>query len=392
MKKTYLLIAALAALSMTANAQEAETDGTVQEAAEAVSADGALSDSWSDFQIQIDDQVYQFPMTYEEFTSYGWSCGDDLEQEISPYEYGWFTFEKDGDRSTVYILNLAKNNLPADECIVGGIDIDTYYWEDSEAAVTLPGGIVWKEADVESIKEKYGTPSDTYEGDSYTELTYQTDSYSRVELTVDKESGVLEEISVRNFTEPEGFDAGEISEEVPESVLAYEKPEELTDDMSEYQILLDGEVYALPVPVSVMIADGWELDENDSDMEVMAESSGWVTLRKGGQEIRELARNEEGYATIPQNCWVEELTVGGYTLEAEGMLPGGIEQGMPEEEFIRILEDNGVEYEASESGDYVYYNYSEKEYGQSYQVVVTHSDSGHFPINTVMEITCSNTN
>ena len=71
------------------SAQEVlESDGGVtQEAGEAgdASAATALSDDWSDYQIEMDGTVYSFPMTYEELISHGWMAEDETElsQELA---------------------------------------------------------------------------------------------------------------------------------------------------------------------------------------------------------------------------------------------------------------------------------------------------------------------
>lgn len=398
MRNVLLLMAAVMVIGTGASAEEAslkpaEQTEAVTEAAEegGEAAEAGLSDDWADYQIQIDDQVYQFPMMFADFTAMGWSTDEAQEVELQPNQYDMIRFTKDDIKCTVYVLNLGMNNAMAEDCIVGGISIDNFDWELGVGTVTLPGGIVRGQADVAAIEETYGKPSDTYEGDLYTKLTYETDYNSSVEMAVYKESGVLEDIDVRNFVEPEGFDAGEVSEEVPESVAAYTKPEALSDSLEDYQMELDGQVYTLPVPVSVLAADGWEIDEKDSDAEIKAGYFGWVTLRKGGQEIREIAVNPESYATIPENCWVEELTAGGYTLDAEGVLPGGIHTGMAEADFVKILDDAGMSYEVDDSSDsFKYYTYNEKEYDQCFEVTVYTADDGYFEKDTVMEVSCSN--
>lgn len=382
MNKISIVLAALLLVGGSAYAQETEID------AGAAEASGDLSDDWKDYQIQIDGQVYQFPMMYSDFVAMGWS--GDVDEEIQPNQYTWTSFTYGNVSATVYILNLGMNTLPVEECLIGGIDIDTYYWDLTEVPVVLPGGIERGKADVAAIEAAYGTPSDTYEGDLYTQLTYETDIYSDMDLSVYKESGVLEEIDIRNFVEPEGFDAGEASDEVPEAVAAYTKPEALSDDLSDYQIELDGEVYSIPVPVSVLIADGWELDENASESVIAAKSSGWVTVRKGGQEIDKLAHNYENYATTPENCWFREINVGEYETNVSGKLPGGITTGMSEAEFLSILDAAGVTYEVSDSSDYKYYSYSSPDYGVGFEVTVYGGDDGTFEKDTIMEITCSN--
>lgn len=369
---------------------EAQTEA--QTGADAAAGQTGLSEKWSDFQIQIDDQVYQFPMTYQDFVSYGWTSEDSEFPTLEPSQYDLLYFTKDDVRCMAYVINLAKNNMAADQCLVGGISIDSFDWDVSAGNVVLPGGIVRGEASAAAIEEAYGTPSDVYEGDLYKKLTYETDSYCRLEMSVDNETGVLSDIEVRNFVEPEGFDAGEISEEIPAEVTAYEKPDALGDSLEEFHISLDGAVYEVPVPVSVLIADGWELDTSDSDAEVAAHDIGWVTLRKGGQEIREIAVNYADYATIPENCWFETLSVGGYTLEAEGELPCGIKTGMAEADLTAILDQAGVTYttEADEGSDFAYYKINELAYDQCYELTVYKGDDGHFGKDTVMEVTCRN--
>ena len=369
---------------------EAQTEA--QTGADAAAGQTGLSEKWSDFQIQIDDQVYQFPMTYQDFVSYGWTSEDSEFPTLEPSQYDLLYFTKDDVRCMAYVINLAKNNMAADQCLVGGISIDSFDWDVSAGNVVLPGGIVRGEASAAAIEEAYGTPSDVYEGDLYKKLTYETDSYCRLEMSVDNETGVLSDIEVRNFVEPEGFDAGEISEEIPAEVTAYAKPDALGDSLEEFRISLDGAVYEVPVPVSVLIADGWELDTSDSDAEVAAHDIGWVTLRKGGQEIREIAVNYADYATIPENCWFETLSVGGYTLEAEGELPCGIKTGMAEADLTAILDQAGVTYttEADEGSDFAYYKINELAYDQCYELTVYKGDDGHFGKDTVMEVPCRN--
>lgn len=397
MKKSFtLLLAAAMMMSMTANAQETEltTEAAVDVAAlaESTTEDGpVLSEKWSDYQLQIDEQVYQFPMMVPDLEAMGWTS-DELEgATLEPYSYSYFTFENGDSESYVYILNLGKNVEPAANCIVGGMDIDNYDWKDSTSTVTLPGGIVKGEATVDSIKEAYGVPSDVYEGDLYTKLTYETDYNSYIDMYVYVESGVLDEITVKNFVEPEGYDPGTISEEVPAAVTEYVKPEALSEDPTVYEIALDGQNYTLPVPVSVLVADGWELDMNDTDAEVYAKYYGWVTLRKGGIEISTTVTNPEDYGTIPENCWLEEIEIGAYDLEGvDGALPGGIYIGMPEADFLKVLEDNGLSYELYEGSVFNTYTYNEQDYGHSMEVSVYIGDDDHFPTEEIVGVACCN--
>ncbi|MCD8105258.1 MAG: hypothetical protein LUF35_09735 [Lachnospiraceae bacterium] len=378
-----LLGAALALFGTTASAGETEAA-----TAETETETGTEAESWMDYALTIDGELYEFPMMYEEFTAYGWSCGE-TEDTLAPYKYGIYQFTKEDLTCSVYLLNLGINTVSIEDSVVAGISLDRFYWDDVEAEVTLPCGLTRGVSTLADIVAAYGTPTDTYEGELYTQYTFQQDYNREVELEVYKESGVLEEIKIQNFVEPEGFDPGEISTDVPSDILAYTKPDTLGSDLSEYEIEVDGEVYTLPVPVSVLLDDGWELDE-DSDTQITAQYYGWVTLQKGNQSFRTTVVNEADYATTPENCWLESLTVGGYTLDLDGALPGGVSIGTEEETFLAILADAGMEYESSESGNYRYYTYNSPSYGRDCKVTVYIGTDSIYEKDTIIEITCEN--
>ena len=48
---------------------------------------------------------------------------------------------------------------------------------------------------------------------------------------------------MRNFVEPEGYDKGSVSEEVPEIVSSYTAPTELGDDLLAPQLEFCGDLY-----------------------------------------------------------------------------------------------------------------------------------------------------
>ncbi|MCD7818277.1 MAG: hypothetical protein LUH07_04410 [Lachnospiraceae bacterium] len=387
----FLLLAGMNASAAETVLTEVETEAeTVFETeAETETEYETEADSWMDYQITIDGDEYSFPMMCEDFVALGW-VSDETEDTLEPYTYDIYYFTKEDLTCPVYILNLGINTLSVENCIVAGISIDRYYWDDSDIEVELPAGIIKGVSTADDIIAAYGTPTDTYEGTMYTQYTYEEDYNQEVELTIYLESGVLEEIQIENFIEPEDFEPGEIDTDVPQSVLAYVKPDSLSDSLLDYEIEIAGEVYTLPVPVSVMTEDGWELDKENSDTQITAQYYGWVTLCKDNQTFSAIVTNSEDYATIPENCWLEELSVGGYTLDMDGALPGGVGIGITEEEFLSILEENGMEYEYSESSDYHYYTYNAPSYGSSCNVTVYTGTNSFFEKDTIIEISCEN--
>lgn len=380
---------------------EASEDGTEALTEEASGAE-SLSDNLFDFQIQIGEAVYQFPMSYEEFLSYGWELdGDrsDAEMELSPNQYDLVYFKKDGLECMTYVVNLGMNSQKIGECLVGGLEISNFDWEVQPGQIYLAAGIERGVSTQEEIEAAYGTPTNVYDGDMYTSLTYEKDSYCEVELYVYKESGVLEDIDMRNFVAPEGFDAGSASEEVPEEIASYEAPAQLGEDLFSYNVEFDGVLYQLPCPVSVLVENGWEIDRSNTEESIAAKSSGWVAFQKGGLTFDVLARNSADYATIPENCWVEELSAGGYGMETSMKTPGGIEIGTTEDELKAALEAAGFSLESDEGNPNAvmieegstYRQYRvEKDWANGVSFLVYTDESGDFyPLNTVYKIEIS---
>ena len=107
-----LLLAAVLAFGSTACAQES-TDGTTEAVTEATTeasagtaqsaakadatADRAaaqqekgvatLSDKWTDYELQINDDILKFPMMLPEFEALGWEASDDLTETLEPNTY-----------------------------------------------------------------------------------------------------------------------------------------------------------------------------------------------------------------------------------------------------------------------------------------------------------------
>lgn len=376
-----------------AEAQAAETE-SASEASLAIAGQKQAKSldelKWSDYAISVDGEVWDFPMTYTEFEKFGFEPEDDVTASLEPYQYGMFTYKKGDDTIYIYICNFDVNSLPANECIVAGVSFDDFEIPENGAVVELPGGVKRGESTVDDIKAAYGEPTNTYDGDLFTKLTYSTDAYETLDLSVYKDSGTLKNVEVKCMTKPEDFETGQVSQDVPAAVSSYKKPEALSDDPNTYQIRLKDNIYSLPVPVSTLIADGFELDKDDSAESVMGGSTDWVTLHLGGQTLKALARNFEKDAVTIENCWVTSISAGKQDLDVEAEIPGGITVGMSKDDFAKKVDELGIDAQMEESGDFEYYTYAAPEFGQQIQVVVFTGDSGVYPQNTVLTLDVEN--
>lgn len=343
-----------------ADATETTTEAEVTEtAAQEDSADsestGELGDDIYSFSMEFDGQIMKFPMTYQEFTDMGWelSSSEDPDTKVSTNSYGMLTFNKGASSVYADVINLGINEVGLEDCLIGGISVDGSYNVDLTAvSVKLPGDIELGKATLDDIKAAYGEPSDTYEGDLYTKLTYEKDSYQEVELSVFKDDNTLKEVDMRNFEEPEDYDKGTVSDEVPDIVTSYETPTALGDDMMDTAVEYMGDLYSLPAPVSAFTANGWEIQDAEDTPYVEGGGIAFIDMMKNNQSIHFSVYNETENATALENCFVRELSFATYDPESiEMKLSGDITLGADKAELIKMADEKG--YISEENDDYL---------------------------------------
>lgn len=362
-KKTMLALAAACCLSMTipAAVSAAETEA----ADDTVTAGDGLSDDIYDFQMEISGDLYQFPMTYADFTALGWTLNDteDPEMMITSNSYGMVYFTK-GDLSIhADVINLGVNEAAMTDCLVGGITID----EGSSGldlvplGIKLAKGITMGESNLDDIKAAYGDPTDTYEGDLYTKLAYQKDFYQQAEFYVFKEDNTLREVSLRNFSEPEGFDKGGVSGETPAIVTDYTVPDKLGSDMLDPVVEFCGDLYRLPCPVTALQANGWELKEVAHQDFVAGGSMGFIDMMRNNQKVNFPVYNLTKNAVTIENCFVTELQAATYDAETITIKASGdITLGAEKADLIAAAEAKGYLYTDDENYLTIYKDESHK--------------------------------
>ena len=315
-----------------------------------------LSDDVYSFQVEIDGELYQFPMKYTDFISYGWEYDQDDTEKLDSNYLLSAVFYKGKLECYADIVNFDINALPIGECYVSGLSIDSVNIRDAkEFSLRLPKGLEYGKATVEDVKGAYGTPSDTYDGEYFTKLTYEYDYYQKVEILVSKETASIESVDIQNASIPDDFVVSEVSMDMPEIVKKYKVPDKLGDSFDTYVVKYGGELYQLPAPVSSFISNGWKIKENSSDMIVAGRSYGWVTMMNDNQELRAIANNYSEGATSIDNCFLTSVKSGDYNNKTDIMIPRDITIGMSESDLEKAL--NGVEYEKdTSSSSYNYYS------------------------------------
>lgn len=356
MKKKTVLAMLLAGCLATApsgvSAEEADAQATEETAAE----ESALSDDLFDFQMEILGEVYQFPMTYADFTAKGWTLKneEDGNEMLGANTYGFVTFRKGDLSASADMVNLMVNEAPVTDCLAAGIEIDGVYSDADIASlgIKLAKGVTMGVSTVDDIKAAYGEPSDTYEGDLYWKLTYEKDIYEEVEFYVYKEQNTLLEVSLRNMVEPENFDKGSVSGETPEIVTSYAAPAELGEDMLDPVVEYCGDLYNLPCPITAFQANGWKLDGISEDDFVEGRGIDFITMTRDAQSIDLTVHNKTQNAVLHENCFVTELELSVYDASNLSLtLSGGYELGAAKADILAAAEAKG--YQAEESDKYL---------------------------------------
>ena len=343
-----------------ADATETTTEAEVTEtAAQEDSADsestGELGDDIYSFSMEFDGQIMKFPMTYQDFVGMGWelSSREDPDMKISTNSYGFVSFHKGKNSVSAEVMNLGINEVGLEDSLIGGITVDGSYDIDlTSVSVKLPGGIELGKSTLDDIKAAYGEPSDTYEGDLYTKVTCEKDTYQEVELSVFKDDNTLKKVDMENLEEPEGYDKGAVSDEVPDIVTAYKAPDALGSDMLDTAVEYMGDLYSLPAPVSAFTANGWEIQNAEDTPYVEGNGLAFIDMMKNNQSIHFSVYNETENATALENCFVRELSFATYDPESiEMKLSGDITLGADKAELIKMADEKG--YISEENDDYL---------------------------------------
>lgn len=162
-------------------------------------------------------------------------------------------------------------------------------------------------------------------------------------------------------------------------VIHYDEGDGVLDsDLKEPEILIDGEYYHFPFPVSELLDRGWEFDEEDEDVQV-SRFGEFVTLVRGDERLHVVSLISPDGTPVDK----EDALVTGFIFygddSTEVTLPDDITAGSTEEELIQAMRDSGLtwsleEYEYDENTafrHYTYYAPVEDEHFTYYIVEVT---------------------
>lgn len=165
--------------------------------------------------------------------------------------------------------------------------------------------------------------------------------------------------------------------------VKYEWPTELSDNWRDYQISIDGTVYALPIPITEWESKGWRADYMPTY--VSGEGSEFVTFEKDGITVSTLLYNYGLNEAPVENCYIIGLKVYSEDIKAgkEVILPGNIKMDVATVDDIKKA--YGAPEYIYEGSNYTSLDYAGDEYEDGMDLQVD-TESG-----TLNQISLANT-
>ena len=174
------------------------------------------------------------------------------------------------------------------------------------------------------------------------------------EVTEDTEE-ITEDVSEEQDTE-----ASAVTEDTAKEEAVTQDSGELSDDLYSYQILINGEIYQMPMDVETLVERGWELEENMEEELDAYTYYPLCTFYNGDCEIQVTMVNETDSPKPYRECRAVGISVSLYYNYKGGMtfiLPKGIQSG------VSTVEDMKAAY-----GEPTYFSESESVFLANYEI------------------------
>lgn len=318
-----------------------------------------MSNNLYDYQVIIDDVVYQFPMTVEEVLKCGWGF-ETINGEKEMLEagcYSSYNMNSKYDTNIIfYITNFSKSNQLVKDCYAVGVSI----YKPSEydnISVEFCNEIHFESSTELDVISAYGNPTETRESEEYKYLTYGEDTSNNVEFTI--KNNVVIDVSMINIKIPSDFvDAGPSNESVN---IDYKQPTSLGNDIKSGIFELDGVLYQMPVPVSELEKNGWIIDTEKTEETIAAGDYVYAVLRKGNFVLDDIeisnTTDSEIYSKNGLVTDIESFDVKGTEIK----LPCNIIVGMNKADVFSVIGNQSYE-KAEYSSDKYFFVIDEENY------------------------------
>jgi len=337
------------------------TDATTEVTTEVTTEEAVVFEgSWEDFTFKIDDDVYELPMTYEQWAAYGWEP-ETVEFTLSTGEIREVVHFNDQMACSAILVNYNEEPAGMEQChVVGFMFYSDIHKVKERSIITFPNDVVLctNNADVsstaEQILEKYGEPTDSTSNDYVSQSRYYSDNNSYIIFRCNNDSG-LYRVSYATYNVPDGVNVAtnERIEEVPMNLL-YQVPSATADRFDDI-FTIDGVNYKISCPVSQFIDNGWSIEEPGEYLEPGLMSA--VVLVKGETRLQVTLANYTVYELTYDQAYVQDIYITADDLAGMQIVcPGGVTIGMESSKISQLYSDMESGFSESKKNDSREYN------------------------------------
>jgi len=304
--------------------------GPIEPAAE------GLGDDLFSFMFSLNGVLYTLSTPFSELAADGWE-GEYLDEvTVAPRTRSHGMDLRNGEQTIrVTFFNPTEEELPLSESVVRYIAT----WEHLHGRVQLvfPGNIAMGST-YEEVIAAFGEPENVIEHYPSRNLSFSAEGIS-VSIAIHMETNLVTGLSmndnriVRERVEIPQFAA----DDFPTSVLAYEAPTSLSDDLNSFIVKIDGDLYRLPAPMAVFLDNGWTYS---SGMYIGPASRGaGVGLIREGELLRTRLRNYDDERRPLAHTFVVrvDLDFSNPNRSISVELPGGITENSTMEEVMAVF-------------------------------------------------------
>ena len=154
--------------------------------------------SWNEFSVTIDGKTLQLPCSVGEVEAIGLDLDDEEDVDnkvVNAGDYELVFYESDSDDYLMFMMcNDTQSSIKVLECAVKGVYLADYNVENG-LSVVFPGDVQIG-SDIDEVIEKWGEPSDSYEGDETDSYSWYDDSYNYCTVSVNHETGKIESVDL----------------------------------------------------------------------------------------------------------------------------------------------------------------------------------------------------
>ena len=308
-----------------------------------------LDVSMTSFELQIYEDIYKFPMSFDEFMSYGWRLDVTQSFEVKGERTSRVWFKNGNLRLCFYIYNPDVVSRTYDKCYVNGL---TTYLEGTKTDhnIFLPGGYRLGEAGKDTFFAGCSEVTQRWDnalGETFAECRQSEKSPNKAMLKFNSEN-LLEAFEIQCYTLPEGFSRTNVDDSG--YAKEYKAPDKLGSDPRDGVFQFGDELYRVPVPLDAFLANDWKIAETESESNFKVSSSDEtvpvekqfdVQLTKRRRQLSLRFANPYESECTAKNCVLNSLP---FELNTDIVLSGNIKKGMDKNALVQVLKNNSIDY------------------------------------------------